>query len=376
MQILQFSTTVPKNKYSTRELMQLFPCKLPEGVKQNILNLGVETRHLISHNYSISKTESLMNEDELANLFKKVCETAVEKAGLTIKDINYFVLTYDASPVLCPSLNQILNRKLGFSPDVGNINVQGTACSALSKALEIANNYLAAHREDSVLLCISGVNSFWFHNQVKGFKNVMEIDEINSLKNAEERAFELRKWIATMEFFLFGDGVASVVLADGGSGLCVKKIVEVTNIDFEDAGAGYARLAVLNEPFKFGFCSYLGKEIPNLGVKYTSAVLRKLFCKDFERSVKTAKKWAFHTGSIKILDMLADAYNIEREKLKESYEVLRNYGNLAGASLPFILERIVSGSKFSLGDVVLSVGYGWGFSASACLLEYMEQIQK
>jgi 3-oxoacyl-[acyl-carrier-protein] synthase III len=54
----------------------------------------------------------------------------------------------------------------------------------------------------------------------------------------------------------------------------------------------------------------------------------------------------------------------------ESYEVLREYGNLAGASLPFILEKIVSGGELSRGDIVLMVGYGWGFSASACLLEY------
>jgi len=50
--------------------------------------------------------------------------------------------------------------------------------------------------------------------------------------------------------------------------------------------------------------------------------------------------------------------------------VLREYGNLAGASLPFILERIVSGGKLSRGDIVLMVGYGWGFSASTALLKH------
>jgi len=374
MQILQFSTAVPQNKYSTRELMQFFPCELSEGVRQNVLNLGVETRHLISHNYPTSKNENLMSETELADLFRGVCEKAMEKADLKTEDIDFFIMTYDASPVLCPSLNQVLIRKLGFNSDIKHVNVQGMACSAFSKTLELAENYLAVHPEDFVLVCISGVNSYWFYNQVRDFKDVMEISRINSLGNEEERAFELRKWIATMEYFLFGDGVAGIILANDRGGLRVKKIVEVTNIDFEDADAGYARLAVLNESFKFGFYSHLSKEIPKLGVKYTSAVLKKLFEKDVERSVKTAKKWAFHTGSGKILDTLADAYEIEREKLEESYEVLRRYGNLAGASLPFILERIVSGNKLSRDDIVLSVGYGWGFSASACLLEYVKHV--
>jgi len=52
--------------------------------------------------------------------------------------------------------------------------------------------------------------------------------------------------------------------------------------------------------------------------------------------------------------------------------VLREYGNLAGASLPFILERIISENKFSKGDIILTLGYGWGFSASACLLEFQK----
>jgi len=40
--------------------------------------------------------------------------------------------------------------------------------------------------------------------------------------------------------------------------------------------------------------------------------------------------------------------------------------------LPFILEKIVSGGKLSVGDIVLMVGYGWGFSAAASLLEFVE----
>jgi 3-oxoacyl-[acyl-carrier-protein] synthase III len=66
---------------------------------------------------------------------------------------------------------------------------------------------------------------------------------------------------------------------------------------------------------------------------------------------------------------LADHHGIEREKLNESHFVLKEYGNLSGASLPFILDKISSENRISKGDVVVLLGYGWGFSASACLLE-------
>ncbi|MDH5792945.1 MAG: hypothetical protein OEZ18_00065 [Candidatus Bathyarchaeota archaeon] len=364
------STAVPKNEYSTEELMEIFPCKLPEGVKRNILNLGVSKRYLVSHADSPLKSETILSEADLVDLCLEAGKKAIEKASLSIRDVGYFIVTYDVNPFLCPGLSQLLILKLGFNAYIKHVNVQGMACAAFSKALELAENHLAVHSEDFVLLCISGVNSYWFYNQVRGIKDVMEISQIDLIKDKDKRWMELRKWIAVMEFFLFGDGVASIIVAKNGDGLSVNRIVEVTNLKRRDYLAGYARLAALNEPFKFGFYSHLDKEIPRLGVQYTSMALKRLLGKNAEDTVKTAKKWAIHTGSEKILNIIAEHHQIQREKLGESHEVLREYGNLAGASLPFILEKIVSRNRFSKGDIILTLGYGWGFSASACLLEY------
>jgi 3-oxoacyl-[acyl-carrier-protein] synthase-3 len=370
MQMIQLSTSLPRNEYSTEELMEIFPCKLPEGVKENILNLGVSRRYLINNVAPSSKSETILSEAGLVDLCVEACEKAMRKASLSVRDIGYFVAAYDVNPFLCPGLSQLLVRKIGFNPYVKHVDVQGIASIAFPKALEIAGNYLAAHPEDYVLLCISGVSSYWFQNQVRGLRDVMEISQINQMKNNAKRQMELRKWIATMEFFLFGDGAAACIVARKGRGLSVEKIVEVTNFGKKDYLAGYARLAALNEPFKFGFYSHLGKEIPELGAKYTALALKRLLGKNVEKITRTAKKWVVHTGSEKILDRMAKTHAIPYQKIKESHEVLRNYGNLAGASLPFILEKIVSGDKLTEGDIVLMVGYGWGFSASAALLKH------
>lgn len=369
MKILQLTTAIPQNQYLTEELQTLFPCQIPEGVKRNILNLGVAKRHLINHPSPQTESETILDETDLINLCSEASAKAIEKANLSIKDIDFFIMAYDVSPILCPGFSQRLIREIGFDPYIKYINAQGMACSALTNALTLSEDHLTAYPNDHVLICISGVNSYWFYNQVQRIKDVMEIDKINSIKNAHKRRMELRKWIATMEFFLFGDGVASAVVAKNGEGLSVKKSVEVTNLNKKDYSAGYARLTALNEPFQFGIYSHLDKEIPRLGVKYSSVVLRKLMGKDAENIIKTTKKWAIHTGSEKILNLIAHHYQIPREKIKESYTILRDYGNLAGASLPFILEKIASENKLSKGDVVLMLGYGWGFSASTALLE-------
>lgn len=369
MHILGLSSALPEEEYATEELIQTFPCKLPEGLRQNILNLGVSKRSFIERVSMGSKSEKVLSEAGLVDLCVDACKSVIKKTGIHIKNVGYFVAAYDVNPILSPGLSQLLVRKIGFDPYVKHVNAQGIASTAFPKALQLAEDHLASRPKDHVLICVSGVSSYWFQNQVRGMKDVTEISRINEFNGEGKRQMELRKWIATMEYFLFGDGAAAAIVANEGKGLAVKKTVEVTNVGEEDYLAGYARLASLPEPFKFGFHSHLDKEIPRLGVKYTGMALKRLLGKNTENTIRISKKWAVHTGSQKILDALAKHHGLEREKLEESREVLREHGNLSGASLPFILERIVSTRKLSKGDIVLMLGYGWGFSAAASLLE-------
>jgi predicted naringenin-chalcone synthase len=311
-----------------------------------------------------------MDETSLIDLCSEACRKAIQGAHVRLKNIHYLISAYDVNPLLSPGLSQLLVPQLGLDPFVRHVNAQGIASTAFTKTLQLAQDFLAARPRDNVLICVSGVSSYWFRNQVRGLKDVMEIGKIRQIRSSRRRQMELGKWVATMQFFLFGDGVAAAIVSNKSEGLKVGKIVEVTNIDSKDYLAGYSRLSLSNEPFKFGFHSHLGKEIPDLGVKYTGLALERLFGRETKNKMKAAKKWAVHTGSEKILDALAEHHGAKKEKLKESHEVLRENGNLAGASLPFILDKIASTNKLSRGDTILMLGYGWGFSASAGLLEF------
>jgi 3-oxoacyl-[acyl-carrier-protein] synthase III len=367
MRIVQLSTALPEEEYSTRDLLVAFPCALPDGVEQNVLNLGVSTRHLIRQTGS-SKQETVMDEKPFLDLCKEACQNAIQEAEFSARSIGCLIAAYDVNPFLSPGLSQLLIPKLGLDPGVRHINAQGIASTAFIKALELAQDYIVAHPQEKVLICVSGVSSYWFQNQVQGLSEVMEIGKLNEIADRARRELELRKWVATMQYFLFGDGVAAAVVSESGKGIRIEKIAEVTNLEEKDYLAGYARLTCLGEPFKFGLYSHLDKEIPKLGVKYTGLALERLFEKNVAK-MKKVKKWAVHTGSQKILDALADHHSIHNRKIRESHEVLKDFGNLAGASLPFILKKILSATRLSEGDNVVMLGYGWGFSASACLLE-------
>ncbi len=369
MRILKLSSSVPKNDYTTEEMIDRFPCELPEGVRQNVLNLGVSKRSFVHAAPGSEKSENILGETALVDLCVDACQSALGKTGVSLSEVGYFIATYDANPILSPGLSQLLVRRIGFDPYIKHVNAQGTASTAFPKALQLAEDHLTAHPGDNVLICVSGVSSYWFQNQVRGLENVLEMSRINEIKEKRERQRELRKWIATMEYFLFGDATVATVVSNKGTGTTVKKTVEVTNVEEQDCLAGYTRLSSFPKPFTFGLHSYLDKDIPSLGVKYTGLALKKLLGNKTEETIEASKKWAVHTGSQKILNALAERHKVDVGKLKESHDVLREHGNLSGASLPFILERILASNKLSSGDLILMVGYGWGFSAAASLLK-------
>ena len=74
MQILKLAVALPKNGYTTEKLLEAFPCKLPEKVRKNVLNLGVSKRYFIKYDDSNSKSENIMRETDLINLCSEACK--------------------------------------------------------------------------------------------------------------------------------------------------------------------------------------------------------------------------------------------------------------------------------------------------------------
>jgi len=371
MHLLQLSKAVPSHKYLNEEMIELFPHELPDEVKQNVLNLGVSSRHFAcSINFSIKSKFTPNDEDPVVETSAAACKLALESSGLQPKDIDYLIATYDSSAFLCPALSNLLLNKLGFKPDIKHVSIQGMACAAFIRSLQLAEDHLARFPQSRVMISLSGVNSYWFYNQVKGIKDVKGIREIQTLKSSDQKSQELRKWIAIIEFFLFGDGAACLIVTNQGNGPQFSDIVSITNLRQLDYLTGYAKLTCSNEPFKFGFYSYLDKNIAELGVEYTSAVLERLLRGKDPEFKAGAKKWIVHTGSKRILNHIAQSHSLAYETIKESYEILANYGNLAGASLPFILEKIIREGKLGTNDYAIMLGYGWGFTANGGLITF------
>jgi len=130
MQILSMSSVVPKYGYTTEELVEAFPCSLPEMVKQNILNTGVRKRYLLNTFYTKLKPEVEAADEDFLDLCAQACNDALRKASLPMSEIDYLVATYDANPLLSPGLSYVLVPRLGLDKLVKHVNAQGVASTA------------------------------------------------------------------------------------------------------------------------------------------------------------------------------------------------------------------------------------------------------
>jgi 3-oxoacyl-[acyl-carrier-protein] synthase III len=363
----------PKFKYSTKELIDILGNKLSEKVKENIFQLGVEeryfTRPIESYIETSDKQINSINDNEpISDLSAKIINQCLEKLGLKHDDIKCLVAGYENNDYLSPGLGSITLTKSGFSKFLPHYNIQGMACSTLPKLLELGKN-LIHDENDKVLVVISGCNSGWYLPHLKDNMNVKNPKEIG--KNQYDREKQVNKWVSTMFSFLFGDGVSAFVLSkvkEGQDTLKIGKITHAVNFDNNDYKKACVRLVSRPENHHYEYELTAGGDILSRSLEYSKKVIMKSFNKPLdtfdESAAKTflenQKKVMIHTGSLKIIDGFKNLYNLSDNQIKESYETLKQYGNLTGVSIPTVLNKALTDNAWKSGKGLL-VGITMGF---------------
>jgi len=363
----------PQYKYSTKELIDILGNKLSEKVKENIFQLGVENRYFIRpiESYIGNPKSSINSETDgepISDLSAKVAKQCLNKLGFKTDDITCLVSAYENNDFQSPGLGSILITKIGLSKFIPHYNIQGMACSTLPKLLELGKN-LVHDENDNVLVVISGCNSGWYLPHLKDDIDVKNPHEIS--KKQYDRTMQINKWVSTMFSFLFGDGVAAFVLTKIKDEKPTIKISKITHaVNFNDTDYRKASVRMLgqqnNHFYKYDLTA--GSDILNNSLDYSKKVLMKLLKKDVgnydgniaESYMAEQKKVMIHTGSLKILDGFKNLYKLRNNQIDESYDTLKNYGNLTGVSIPTVMDKALLQNESVLGKGLL-IGITMGF---------------
>ena len=110
-----------------------------------------------------------------------------------------------------------------------------------------------------------------------------------------------------------------------------------------------------------GFELILSNQIPHLIGGGAGKLTRKIV------DPETIDHWAIHPGGRGILDQVESAVPLPPGKLDVPRDILKRYGNMAGATILFVIEEILKQS--ATGDEVLAMAFGPGLTVETGLLK-------
>ena len=80
--------------------------------------------------------------------------------------------------------------------------------------------------------------------------------------------------------------------------------------------------------------------------------------------------WVIHPGGRRIIEETQKALGISEENTKDSWDILKNYGNMLSPSIMFVLEKVMMREKIP-GKYGLAISFSPGVGTECLLLQYL-----
>jgi 3-oxoacyl-[acyl-carrier-protein] synthase-3 len=274
---------------------------------------------------------------------KKAAEKAIEKAGISPKDIGLVIVSTVTSDFVTPSIASLLQYELGIENAAAfDLNA---ACSGFVFSLDTARRFLETDDNMKYALVIS-------------------TEAISRICDFEDRG----------SCILFGDGAAAAVieksdslyssfLNSDGSGArklyarnCTPAPIVKQETDFED---GFEKQAVHS-------LYQDGREVYKFAVKALPAA----FNAAAEKIGITSEEidWFVpHQANVRIIETAAKNLGASMDKF---IVTLDHHGNTSSASIPLALDEAIDKGIVKRGQKLALVGFGAGLSYGSVILEY------
>jgi alpha-pyrone synthase len=300
---------------------------------------------LFNHDHEIPKVKERLDvfKENALPLAVTAIQHSIEKLGTTIADFKpTHLITVTCTGLYAPGLDTELIALLGLPRDIFRTGVNFIGCNAAFHALKIAD--LIARTEENARILVVCVELCTLHFQPKNNND-------NLLSNT-----------------IFGDGAAAAIItsesyatAHGYKGLSINGFYSV----LYDS----ARLLMSWDITPVNFEMILDAELPGFIGSVSREVLQKA-ADILHFNPGMIGKWALHPGGKKILDIFKKELQLSDEKLKSSYKVLNEYGNMSSPTVLFVMDGIAEAPP-EPGELIFSVGFGPGITIDSALLTYV-----
>jgi alpha-pyrone synthase len=250
----------------------------------------------------------------LANeVASKALFAATDPQGENIQDQIGLIVFVTSTGFIAPGIDTKLIDSLGLKRNIARIPINFMGCAAAMTGLRVCSDYVRANPGSKALIVC------------------LELSSVNAVFNDNLNDIIIHS--------IFGDGCAAAVIG----------------ADVEDRLVGRGKF-VIRDNF-----SYLAKNTEDgitLGVKdngITCLLSRQLpdyiqsdvgpIVKDFLASHQMTKEnidlWAIHPGGTRIIERSQLSLGLNDSQVADSWEILRQYGNMLSCSILFVMERMM-----------------------------------
>lgn len=248
------------------------------------------------------------------------------------------LIVVSCTGMYAPGLDIDLVKKLGLKLSVQRTAINFMGCYAAFNALKVADALCTSDEQARVLIICTELCSLHFQT---------EPTEDNLLANA-----------------LFADGAAAMLVeAKPSKGLNLE-LLDFHN-DLYLNGDESMAWTVGDVGFEMKLSSYVPEMIREGISALTGSLLEKV-----GMQISDIEFYAIHPGGKRILQIIEEELNIDRERNAAAYEVLEKYGNMSSATVVFVLQQLLS--KMSTkddGKKILSFAFGPGLTMESMLLK-------
>jgi predicted naringenin-chalcone synthase len=265
-------------------------------------------------------------QEQAGILINKLQKPFFQKTGLHREEITHLI-TISCTGISAPGLDFQAQQLLGLPSNVMRLSINFMGCYAAFHGMKLAKTICEVEPKAKVLIVDIELCSLHFQTGPT-------LDEI--LANG-----------------LFADGAAMILVSNSAEGFKMNSFFQETAANSENEMAW----RLTGHQFEMRLSTYVPKIL--------SAHIHDFMTNN---GGDEADEFAFHPGGKKILDACRDALSLENEDLKESYQVLKNYGNMSSVSIFYILQKKLS--KGGNGQI-FTAAFGPGLTMEGGLLEYV-----
>jgi 3-oxoacyl-[acyl-carrier-protein] synthase-3 len=326
---------LPQNTTTNEDLAKEFDSGWDS--KKIFRKTGIRSRH-------IATTETT------SDLSVEVAEKLFSESNFSREKVDFLLLCTQSPDHFLPTTACIVQDRLGIPTSCGSLDFN-LGCSGFVTGLALAKGLITGKLARNVLLLTVETYTKHIHPQDRSVRTIFGDGAAATLiTHNDGDPCKIGEFV----FGTDGSGAENLIVPAGGMALPRSEETALETTD-EQGNTRSLNNLFMNGPAIFNFT-----------LDTVPETVRSLLAKA-GMEIDDIDLFIFHQATKFMLDSLRDKIGIPDEKF---YFNMEDKGNTVSATIPIALREALDEGKIKDGDKLMLVGFGVGYSWTACIVEW------